>query len=102
MDRYLSYRPAATPARSNTCHSSIVPRREVVVRIGLIGDTHGYVSALEAAIAGCRDAGTDRIIHCGDFLSSPFSPDSPDETIALLRAEDIAVISGNGEIYGSP
>jgi hypothetical protein len=71
------------------------------MRIGLLGDTHGYVPALEAAIQGCRDAGVDRIIHCGDFLSTPFSPDPPDETIALLRAENVSTITGNGEIYFS-
>lgn len=69
------------------------------MRLGLMGDTHGYVPALEAAIAGCRDASVDRIIHCGDFLTSPFSPDPPDETIALLHAEDVTAITGNGEIY---
>jgi hypothetical protein len=66
-----------------------------------LGDTHGYVPALEAAITGCREAGADLIVHCGDFLSSPFSPDPPDETIALLRAENITAITGNGEIYFS-
>ncbi len=69
------------------------------MRIGLIGDTHGYVPALEAAIAGCRNAGVDQVVHCGDFLSSTFSPDPPDETIALLRAEGVKAITGNGEIY---
>lgn len=69
------------------------------MRIALLGDTHGYMPALEAAIAGCREAGVDQIIHCGDFLSSPFSPDPPDETIALLRAENVAAVTGNGEIY---
>src|SRR4051794_41127148 len=58
-----------------------LPTSEAFMRIGLIGDTHGYVPALEAAIAGCRDAGVDQIVHCGDFLSSTFSPDPPDETI---------------------
>jgi hypothetical protein len=71
------------------------------MRIGLIGDTHGYVPALEAAIDGCRAAGVDRIVHCGDFLSVPFSPDPPDENIALLRAENVAAITGNSEIYFS-
>jgi hypothetical protein len=69
------------------------------MRIGLIGDTHGFLPALEAAIAGCRKAGVDRIVHCGDFLSTPFSPDPPDETIALLRAEGIEAIYGNSEVY---
>jgi hypothetical protein len=71
------------------------------MRIGLIGDTHGYLPALEAAIRGCRNAGVDQIVHCGDFLSVPFSPDPPDETIALLRAEKITAITGNAEIYFS-
>jgi hypothetical protein len=69
------------------------------MRLGLIGDTHGHLPALEAAIAGCRAAGVDLIVHCGDFLSVPFSPDPPDETIALLRAETVTAITGNGEIY---
>lgn len=69
------------------------------MRIGLVGDTHGYVPALEAAVAACRTAGCDRIVHCGDFLSSPFSPDPPSETIALLRAENVSVVVGNGEVY---
>src|SRR5438876_4985737 len=69
------------------------------MRIGLIGDTHGYLPALESAIAGCQQGGVDLIVHCGDFLSTPFSPDPPDETIALLQAEEVTAIYGNGEIY---
>ena len=62
------------------------------MRIGLIGDTHGSVPALEAALAGCRAAGADIVVHCGDFLSTPFSPDAPGETIAVLRAEGVRVV----------
>jgi hypothetical protein len=69
------------------------------VRLGLIGDTHGYVPALEAVLAACRSAGCDRIVHCGDFLSAPFSPDPPEETIALLGAEGVRAIIGNNEAY---
>jgi len=69
------------------------------MRIGLLGDTHGHVPALEASIRGCREAGVDLIVHCGDFINTPFSPDPPDEMIALLRAEDVTTIYGNGEIY---
>ena len=69
------------------------------MRIGLIGDTHGYVPALDAALTACRAASCDLIVHCGDFLSTPFSPDPPGETIALLRAADARLVVGNGEVY---
>jgi hypothetical protein len=32
------------------------------MRIGLIGDTHGHVPALETAIHGCREAGVELIV----------------------------------------
>ena len=57
------------------------------MRIGLISDTHGSIPALQAALAACRTAAPDMIVHAGDFLSSPFSPDPPGETIALLGNE---------------
>lgn len=69
------------------------------MRIGVIGDTHGYVPALDAALTACQAASCDMIVHCGDFLSTPFSPDPPGETIALLRAAHAAVVIGNGEAY---
>ncbi len=69
------------------------------MRIGLLGDTHGHLPALEVSIRGCREAGVDLIVHCGDFINTPFSPDPPDEMIALLRAEKVTAIYGNGEIY---
>jgi hypothetical protein len=69
------------------------------VRIGLIGDTHGWVPALEAAVAACRQASVDVLVHCGDFLSTPFSPDPPGETIDLLRGEGARCVYGNGELY---
>ena len=69
------------------------------MRICLIGDTHGFVPGLEAAIEASRGHDPDRIVHCGDFLTSPFSPDSPGETMDLLRTEDVAVIYGNNEAY---
>lgn len=69
------------------------------MRLGLIGDTHGSVPALEATIAACRAHHAELILHCGDFLSTPFSPDPPGETIALLRREQVRCIHGNGERY---
>ena len=69
------------------------------MRICLIGDTHGFVPGLEAALEACRRHAPDLIVHCGDFLTSPFSPDPPGETIDLLRSENVKVIYGNNEVY---
>jgi predicted phosphodiesterase len=69
------------------------------MRIGLISDTHGSLPALEAVLNACRAAACDVIVHAGDFLSSPFSPDPPGESVALLRAESLPVILGNNELY---
>src|SRR5438105_10760158 len=69
------------------------------MRIGLLGDTHGHLPALVASLRGCREADAELIVHCGDLVSTPFSPDPPDELIALLRAEGVKGICGNGEIY---
>ena len=69
------------------------------MRICLIGDTHGFVPGLEAALETCKRHAPDLIVHCGDFLTSPFSPDPPGETIDLLRSENVKVIYGNNEVY---
>lgn len=69
------------------------------MRICLIGDTHGFVPGLEAALQASKRHAPDLIVHCGDFLTSPFSPDSPAETIDLLRAQNVLVIYGNNEAY---
>ena len=69
------------------------------MRICLIGDTHGFVPGLEAALETCKRHAPDLIVHCGDFLTSPFSPDPPGETIDLLRSEHVQVIYGNNEAY---
>jgi predicted phosphodiesterase len=69
------------------------------MRIGLIGDTHGSVAELEAVLGVCRAASCDVIVHCGDFLTSPFSPDPPGQTIAILRGESVRCVVGNHERY---
>ena len=69
------------------------------MRICLIGDTHGFVPGLEAALDASNRHAPDLIVHCGDFLTSAFSPDPPGETIDLLRSENVQVIYGNNEVY---
>ena len=56
------------------------------MRIGLVSDFEGDVGALEAALAALRTYGPDVLVHAGDILNCPFSPDPPGETIALLQA----------------
>jgi predicted phosphodiesterase len=68
------------------------------VRIALIGDSHGFVPALEAALAVCRAASPDLLIFCGDLITLPFSPDPHGESIELLRAEDVHTIYGNHDV----
>jgi predicted phosphodiesterase len=76
------------------------------VRIALIGDSHGFVPALEAALAAARSSAPDLLVFCGDLVTVPFSPDPPGETIELLRAEDVRAIYGNHDIalraWGTP
>jgi predicted phosphodiesterase len=68
------------------------------MRIGLIGDSHGYTPALEAALAACRAAAVDVTVHCGDVITCPFSPDPVAESIALLRAAGVPTVVGNHDM----
>ena len=71
----------------------------VLLRICLVGDTHGFVPGLEAALEACARHAPDLTVHCGDFLTTPFSPDPPAETINLLRSRAVHIIYGNNEAY---
>ena len=65
------------------------------MRIGLVSDREGDVVALEAALAGLKRHTPDVMMHAGDILCCPFSPDPPSETVALLKAQAVLVIPGN-------
>jgi predicted phosphodiesterase len=69
------------------------------MRIGLVSDCEGNVAALEAAQTALRDEAPDVLVHAGDILNCPFSPDPPAETIALLRAEGVQTVTGNHDRY---
>jgi predicted phosphodiesterase len=69
------------------------------VRIGLISDCEGDVAALEAALAALAGHAPDVVVHAGDVLCCPFSPDPPGETIGLLRAEGVRAVLGNHDRY---
>jgi hypothetical protein len=69
------------------------------VRIGLVSDCEGNAAALEAAFAALRKHAADVLVHAGDVLCCPFSPDPPAETIGLLRAQGVRTILGNHDRY---
>ncbi len=69
------------------------------MRIGLVSDCEGNVAALEAALGALKTHAPDVLVHAGDVLNCPFSPDPPAETIALLRAEGVRTIAGNHDRY---
>lgn len=68
------------------------------MRIALLGDSHGFVPALEAALRACCAASPDLILFLGDALTCPYSPDPAAESIALLRDADVPVLLGNHEL----
>src|SRR5229473_1105535 len=68
-------------------------------RIALISDCEGNVAALQAALRAIKRHAPDSIVVAGDILASPFSPDPPSETIALLRPEPVQAIPGNTDRY---
>lgn len=76
------------------------------MRIALIGDSHGFVPALEAVLRAARAASPDVIVFAGDLVTVPFSPDPPSESIELLRAHEVRSIYGNHDLmlrsWGTP
>lgn len=52
------------------------------MRIGLIGDTYGFVPALEAAVAGCRAAACDRTLST---TAHPILTDRSSNALALTH-----------------
>jgi hypothetical protein len=69
------------------------------MRIALISHCAGKVAALEAGLHAMKQHAPDAVVVAGDLLSSPFSPDPPGQTIALLRTQDMKVIPGNTDRY---
>ena len=69
------------------------------MRIGLLSDCEGNLAALEAAIRALKTQAPDVLVHAGDVLNCPFSPDPPGETVSLLRAENVRTVAGNHDRY---
>jgi putative phosphoesterase len=62
------------------------------MRLGLIGDIHGDVRALEAALGRLEALGVDRIVCTGDLVGYGSQPDA---AVTLLRDRAIPCIRGN-------
>lgn len=62
------------------------------MRIVVLGDIHGNLLALEAALAAAGELGYDRIVHTGDLVG--YGP-RPNETIDLIRERKIEGVRGN-------
>jgi hypothetical protein len=66
-------------------------------RIALPSDCEGNIAALEAALRAMKAHAPDTLVVAGDILASPFSPDPPRKTIALLRPENVQAVPGNND-----
>lgn len=62
------------------------------MRVALIADLHGNLTALEAVIADLADANVDEVVCLGDVAAT--GP-QPRETVARLRALGCPVVMGN-------
>ncbi len=63
-----------------------------IQRVGVLGDIHGNLIALEAGHAYLQSIGVDRTVCTGDVAA--FGPD-PEGCVAFMRAHAIATVSGN-------
>lgn len=62
------------------------------MRIAVIADIHGNLTALDAVLADLEDTGADRVVCLGDVAAT--GP-QPRETVARLRALNCPVVMGN-------
>ena len=69
------------------------------VRIGLFSDCEGNAAAVESILTALKAHAPDLLVCAGDVLCCPFSPDPPEETVALLRAHGVLAIPGNHDRY---
>jgi len=69
-----------------------------MARYGLLGDIHGNLQALQAALARLDAMGVDRLACVGDLVGYNAEPD---ECVELLRARDVLAIAGNHDLIGT-
>ena len=64
------------------------------MKLAIISDIHGNLSALRAVLADVAMQGVDQTVNLGDILSGPLQPA---ETADLLMTLDLVTICGNHE-----
>ncbi len=64
------------------------------MKIGVLSDIHGNLSALQAVLEDLERERPDAVVNLGDIASGPLLPA---ETLDLLMARDFATIAGNHE-----
>ena len=64
------------------------------MRIAIVSDVHGNLTALEAVIADVRQAAPDLVLHGGDLADGG---SSPCEVVDRIRALGWRCVAGNGE-----
>ena len=64
------------------------------MKLAVISDIHGNLTALEAVLADIATQGVDQTVNLGDILSGPLQPA---ETADLLMARNFTTIRGNHE-----
>ena len=62
------------------------------MRLGILGDIHGNIVALEKCYKLLKDEGCEKFYHVGDLVGfGPF----PNECVAFIRAHEIEGVRGN-------
>lgn len=65
------------------------------MKIALIGDVHGNLSALEAVLSDMAEKEVDIVISTGDYMG--YGPD-PEEVVQLLRHIEVMGVAGNYDL----
>jgi predicted phosphodiesterase len=68
------------------------------LRLALVSDIHGNISALEAALAEIEKASPDRILILGDLVQNGPRPAEVIEAVRALESANAYVIAGNTDI----
>ena len=66
-------------------------------RVGVIGDVHGELGALEAALALFADRTVDAVLCVGDIVDGPGSDEEAAECCRRLRDAQVLAVAGNHE-----